>query len=270
MLSKGFKEVLDFALEQVDINPKKNILDFGCGNGRFVEEMRERNLNAYGCDIVPKIRGKLFLVRQGLEHNKNSQYIRYYYDLEKIPFEDDFFAFIFSYQVFEHIRNLEFSTKEMHRVMGGGGVVYSEFAASYPFVDCHTGFPMLWLAQKIKNKKVKKIYCYLSIKMGFVTREEVCKAWRFAKKYLFYRSYKEMDSVFRANGFEVRDITYYRRKKRLMLDGVGTIRELLSYKILRKKGKSDRMGYGVRVYLYFHVLFYRLLVNRVVLLSKLG
>lgn len=121
MLEKGFKEVVDFALEQLGIDSNKNILDFGCGNGRFVEEMRERKLNAYGCDIVPKNRGELFLIRQGLDCGESSQYIRYYYDSDKIPFEDNFFYSIFSYQVFEHIRDLDFSAKEMYRVLSSGG-----------------------------------------------------------------------------------------------------------------------------------------------------
>lgn len=117
---------------------------------------------------------------------------------------------------------------------------------------------------------MKKLYCFCSIKMGFIKREELCKSWRFAKKYLFYRSYREMDKVFKNNGFVVKDITYFRREKRFLLDGVGTLKELYCYKFLRQKGKSHKIGWGVRVYLYFHVMFYRLLVNRVVLLSKLG
>lgn len=121
MLEKGFKEVIDFALNQSNVDCKKRILDFGCGNGRFVEEMRMRNLNAYGCDITPKIRGELFLVRQGLNSKESSKYIRYYQDSEQIPFENSFFNFIFSYQVFEHIRDLDFSAKEINRVLVGGG-----------------------------------------------------------------------------------------------------------------------------------------------------
>lgn len=144
--------------------------------------------------------------------------------------------------------------------------MYSEFAASYPFVDCHTGFPLIWLAQRFKSKRMKKSYCYWAIKMGFIKKSDFYKSWRFAKKYLFYRSYKEMDAIFKDNGFMVKDITYFRRENRLLLDGVGTLRELFNYKFLRKKGNSSEIGWSVRVYLYFHVIFYRLMVNRAILL----
>ena len=73
----------------------KKILDFGCGNGCFVEEMRMRNLSTYGCDITPKNRGELFLIRQGLNSDESSKYIRYHEDLEQIPFENSFLILFF-------------------------------------------------------------------------------------------------------------------------------------------------------------------------------
>jgi len=233
VLEKGFSEMLDFALGQMQCVKQDKILDFGCGNGIFVEAMRDKGLNAYGCDIAPEFRGDLFLERQGVDGNMGE--IFYYRLGEKLPFEDATFQSIFSYQVFEHIKDLEFSVKELSRVIKSGGIIYSEFAASYPYVDCHTGLPFIYLMQKSSFSTLNKIYCALVVKLGYVKKEEIAKMWRFAHKYLFFRSYGSMDSVFRKYGFRVLDITYKRRFARLMLDGVESLKDLYNYK-RRKEG----------------------------------
>ncbi|MBD5165448.1 hypothetical protein [Helicobacter sp.] len=146
--------------------------------------------------------------------------------------------------------------------------MYSEFAASYPLIDCHTGLPLVWAIQGVKHRMIQKLYCYFAVKFGFVKKEEISQMWRFSRKYLFYRSYHQMDSIFKQNGFKVKDITYKRRFERFLSDGVGTIRELWNYKIHRKKGISKKIGFCVKCYLYFHAKSYRLLSNRVILLQK--
>ncbi|WDL73490.1 class I SAM-dependent methyltransferase [Helicobacter winghamensis] len=236
MLEKGFSEMLDFALGQMQCTKQDKILDFGCGNGRFVKAMQEKGLNAYGCDIAPKFRGDLFLERQGVDESTNK--IFYYHLGEKLPFDDATFQSVFSYQVFEHIRDLESSAKELARVTRNGGIVYSEFAASYPYKDCHTGLPFIYLMQKSHFSTLNKIYCALVVKLGYVKREDIAKMWRFSRKYLFFRSYASMDSVFRKNGFKVLDITYKRRLARLLLDGVRNLKDLYNYK-RRKEGRKE-------------------------------
>lgn len=146
--------------------------------------------------------------------------------------------------------------------------MYSEFAASYPWIDCHTGLPLIWIMQRVKNKFIKRLYCYFVIGFGFVKKSEILQMWRFSRKYLFYRSYSFMDNIFEQNGFRVKDITYQRRFKRFLLDGVGTIRELWNYKIHKEKGSSTKIGLSVKLYLYIHTRLYRLFANRVILLQK--
>ena len=245
MLEKGFSEMLDFALEQMQCTKQDKILDFGCGNGRFVRAMQEKGLNAYGCDIAPKFRGDLFLERQGVNENTNN--IFYYHLGEKLPFGDETFQSVFSYQVFEHIKDLEFSAKELARVTKSGGVVYSEFAASYPYVDCHTGLPFIYLMQKSHFSVLNKIYCALVVKLGYVKREDIPKMWRFSRKYLFFRPYASMDKIFRKNGFKVLDITYKRRLFRFLLDGVDSLRDLYRYKRREEKRREEKRREEKRV-----------------------
>lgn len=120
MLERGFEEMLEFAISEMRCNTGDLVLDFGCGNGRFVRAMREKGILAYGCDIAPKFRGDIFLQRQGLEECDLTQMIYYYKLGEELPFQSSKFQAIFSYQTFEHIKNFESSVKEMSRVLGGG------------------------------------------------------------------------------------------------------------------------------------------------------
>ncbi|MDD6055314.1 MAG: hypothetical protein PUB96_02065 [Helicobacteraceae bacterium] len=149
---------------------------------------------------------------------------------------------------------------------GANSIVYSEFAASYQWIDCHTGLPLVFLAQRISRRFLRQLYGKFALM--FVSKKDLPKMWRFIKKYLYYRTYKEQDRIFSDNGFRVVDITYRRRENRLMRDGVGSLRELLNYKFNGKKGDSKHIGIFVKIYLYFHVFRYRLQVNRVVLLIK--
>ncbi len=91
------------------------VLDIGCGSGYALFLLKELHphLELYGVDIV--------------KHNQLPDLINFdYVDLEKgnLPFEDEFFDFVFSHGVVEHLNNPTDFLKESHRVLKHGKKIY--------------------------------------------------------------------------------------------------------------------------------------------------
>lgn len=97
-------------------NPK-TVLDVGCAYGELVKGLTDLGIEAYGIDgsdyainnSDPSIRSKLFKV------NLNS---------DPFPFDDKFFDVIGSFYSVEHIHDIVFFAKELHRTMKDNGVAW--------------------------------------------------------------------------------------------------------------------------------------------------
>jgi SAM-dependent methyltransferase len=131
------------------------ILDFGCGNGASVRDLRERGFEAYGCDLKFKngpfvqdlsARGMIRLI-------DTSPY--------RLPFEDDFFDVVYSQQVFEHVQNYRETLSEIHRVMKPGGAGLHIFPSRYRPIESHFHVP---LASIIKNYRYLLFWARLGIR----------------------------------------------------------------------------------------------------------
>src|SRR5262245_27366221 len=87
-----------------DIASGSTILDFCCGDGKSVYLLRNFGFNAFGVDI---------------RLNREDEFLRLIpSDLKyRLPFDDETFDFIFSYQVLEHAKNLPEVLSEMCRVL---------------------------------------------------------------------------------------------------------------------------------------------------------
>jgi len=105
----------DFYLDQ-----KSVILDFGCGSGAAVQEFRENGYQTFGCDIKFKADEKV-----DLDSMKKRGFIRLI-DLTpyKLPFQDNTFDFIFSDDVFEHVRNYRETNSELARILKPDGLCF--------------------------------------------------------------------------------------------------------------------------------------------------
>lgn len=96
------------------LNCKSRILDFdfGCGSGNSVYEYRDAGFDAYGFEISSSVQ---------LRHPEDEKYFRFAltgkpanvpkYAIDKtfykIPYEDEFFDFIFSTSTFEHVMDYQ-------------------------------------------------------------------------------------------------------------------------------------------------------------------
>ena len=95
------------------IIPGLKLLDIGCGNGSFLQEMKERGLEVYGIE-PDKIKCELCRRR-----NLNV----FYGFLEESHFESYFFDVITLNHVFEHISNPRETLKKLRELLKNTGII---------------------------------------------------------------------------------------------------------------------------------------------------
>ena len=170
------------------LSESDRILDFGCGNGAKVVEFRERGFDCYGCDL----RHARGLDAERLRRQQTLRVIERPY---RLPFDDQFFSFVFSDQVLEHVRDHRLAFREIARVLQPGGVCLHVFPAKYVPIEPHVLVPMaswyrpfwwihLWAALGIRRswqrgKRAREIalsnYRYLETKTKYLTKAELRK-----------------------------------------------------------------------------------------------
>jgi ubiquinone/menaquinone biosynthesis C-methylase UbiE len=96
----------------------EKILDLGCGNGRYFEYLKDKNINYFGVDISEN------LIR--IAKNKYPEANFQVADALNLPFPDNFFDKAIGVAVFHHIpsKELRFQfLKEVKRVLKPGGIL---------------------------------------------------------------------------------------------------------------------------------------------------
>lgn len=110
---------LEFIKDHVRDGDK--VLDFGCGNGRLLEILKDKKIEYYGADISQKL---IDLAKQRYsEFGDNFIKIT---GQASLPFSDNFFNNIVSVAVFHHFPDKKFRldmAKELCRVMKPGGEI---------------------------------------------------------------------------------------------------------------------------------------------------
>ncbi|MHA1868732.1 MAG: class I SAM-dependent methyltransferase [Candidatus Heimdallarchaeaceae archaeon] len=103
---KGYVEIMLTFLE----GKKGKILDIGCGTGEWTKVLSDMGLDAYGVDIdLSKLKSPSSKFKKG--------------DMHKLPFDDEYFDYIFNSGVFEHALSPYIAMSEMYRVLKKDGIV---------------------------------------------------------------------------------------------------------------------------------------------------
>jgi SAM-dependent methyltransferase len=114
----------------------QTILDLGCGQGGMVEAFRARGLAASGCDFADRLGtspdGRLKAIASDPYH---------------LPFTDRSFDFVVSWQVFEHVMDLDLVLREIRRVLDPGGVSLHIFSGRYSLLEPHVHVPLATLCR---------------------------------------------------------------------------------------------------------------------------
>jgi len=95
-----------------------SILDFGCGNGEIIGEMKKINLTAQftGLDVSHTA------LQEAKKKNSQDSFFQIS-DGGEFPIPDNSINFVFSSEVIEHVYDTENAVKEISRVLRPGGVV---------------------------------------------------------------------------------------------------------------------------------------------------
>lgn len=96
----------------------KRYLDVGCGNGFITEYVAKSFDHVVGIDVEAN---RLEEFRYNV--NNNSKYTIFEMSSDKIEFPDKYFSFITSFEVLEHVIDIEMTVNEMIRVCDIGGVI---------------------------------------------------------------------------------------------------------------------------------------------------
>lgn len=97
------------------------ILDFGCGNGRLLELIGDKNMQYHGVDISEKL---IEIAR--CKYHGNHISFQKISSSPSLSFEDNFFNVVYSIAVFHHFPGQEYQlhrAKELYRVTKPGGKI---------------------------------------------------------------------------------------------------------------------------------------------------
>lgn len=196
----------------LDQEPEKTarVLDYGCGAGQIVKELRKRNVNAFGCDIFYEAGDRSKSVDTEL---LDSGVIKRM-DGNTIPFDCASFDFIINNQVMEHVENLDSVLAEIQRSLKPGGVVLSLFPNKGVWREGHCGIPFLhWFP---KNSHTRVYYAAALRVLGFGYHKGTKSVMRWSQhfcdyldKWTYYRTQQEINSTYSKYFCDIQHIEDY-------------------------------------------------------------
>ena len=115
---------LKYTLEAISLkNKKQKILEAGCGAGRILSYLYQRNYNIVGIDFIESAINKI--------KNKNKNIDAYIMDILNTNFKDEEFDTILSFGLYHNFQevNLKKSLNETKRILKKDGILCFSFRA---------------------------------------------------------------------------------------------------------------------------------------------
>ena len=156
-------------LEKINlIKPEDKILEIGCGIGSIVNELHHRGFDITGTDISNEA------IAYGL--NKFGDIKLQVQPAENLPYENDSFDVVLSFDLFEHIAQIEKHVSEVTRVLRKGGYYLFQTPNKYSNVIFETWYhksfnwkithPSLHSPGQLKRRLSKSGYEVTFVKMN--------------------------------------------------------------------------------------------------------
>jgi SAM-dependent methyltransferase len=108
---RGGIKLVDWVLGLVEWDGAGAVVDVGCGNGLYLQALRERSVEAVGCDL------SLGMLRSAGRHLLVAA------DANRLPFGDGSFGVVLAAHMLYHVKNLVDTANELRRVLARGGVL---------------------------------------------------------------------------------------------------------------------------------------------------
>lgn len=126
----------------------KRVLDVGCGKGPLSYLLYKKGPEVHAIDISDEFLKEMKEFTKGMKIDIKKA------PNENLPFSNNFFNLIFSFDVIEHLRDYEKSFAEMNRCLKKGGYVFLEMTPYYALATGHhlyyfTFLPVQYLPRKL-------------------------------------------------------------------------------------------------------------------------
>jgi len=179
------------------LNPKKNekILDIGCGDGVWYNQLRKRGIQVTGLDTSSYDLNKL--KERAKSFDIESKIIEA--DAQNMPFEQNTFDKTYSISTFEHIKDDKKVFREVARVLKPQGLL----VISIPVKE----LPLLTKIAVNLPQSIKKLFYN---KMVREAKTEADYLRNFNQHYFHYRNYtaEAIEERLRASGFKIENKSY--------------------------------------------------------------
>lgn len=199
-----FQQFLNEAFRGVLDKQTIRILDFGCGRGRLVGQLRADGWTAYGVDIEKRF----ITCGQVLQElwSDPLPVLSVVGDRGTTIFPDVYFDAVISDQVVEHVADFDAFAAELERILKPGGVVFHRFPGSHRLVEPHYFLPFAhWLPSgSMLRRGTIRLLLMMGLGVKFDTplavREKARVVTDYADNHTFYRSPSAIATVFERHG----------------------------------------------------------------------
>lgn len=203
------------------------IVDWGCGRGKFVLWLREHGYDAVGVDVDrrPFQNGAELFASRGYRIDDCLHVLD---PGGRAPFPNASFHFVISYQVLEHIEDLNAAAAEWARVTVGGGAGFHIFPPHRRLVEVHLFMPFVhWLPKNAARKWLIGLFVLGGIEPRWsrmqTWREKQRMYYNFSVRETFYRAPAAIRGVLAVNGLETEFVDLDRwRVTRKLAERVGS------------------------------------------------